>query len=377
MKNRISGIRTEESVPQRDATKLTKRGRPKERNFPRMTLESALAIPLALKEKNGGNDYSPDEVAKAVKLSRKTPKFFYLVAGSRDYGLTEGTRDSAKISMTPLGRAVVYPQSAELGRAAKVQAFLNVDVFKKVLNHYKGSNLPEKEYLSNTLVTAFDIEPEHHDEFVDLFKRNCNYLAIGPTFEAPQDAVLSGVTGDGNRPVQVVTHIAPQQGEGPLCFVIMPFVERESTHAKGFFKEVLDSLILPACSELGFTVKSANREGSDVIQSTIVNDLLEADLVVADLTEHNPNVLFELGMRMRVDKPIALIKAKGTGKIFDVDNMLRVYEYDPCLWLSTVKLDIVNISNHVKATWENRDRALTFMKILRQSKSQKLHVVSA
>jgi hypothetical protein len=56
-----------------------------------------------------------------------------------------------------------------------------------------------------------------------------------------------------------------------------------------------------------------------------VNDLLEADLVIADLTDHNPNVLFELGLRMAEDKPVALIKAIGTGKVFDVDNMLRVY----------------------------------------------------
>lgn len=37
---------------------------------------------------------------------------------------------------------------------------------------------------------------------------------------------------------------------------------------------------------------------SEVIQSTIVNDLDAADLVIVDLTEHNPNVLFELGMRI-------------------------------------------------------------------------------
>lgn len=83
--------------------------------------------------------------------------------------------------------------------------------------------------------------------------------------------------------------------------------------------------------DAGFTVETANKQGSDVIHSTIVNDLLEADLVIADLTDHNPNVLFELGMRMHADLPVALIKSKDTGKIFDVDNMLRVYEYNPNL----------------------------------------------
>ena len=100
---------------------------------------------------------------------------------------------------------------------------------------------------------------------------------------------------------------------------------------------------------------NANRQGTDVIQSTIVNDLLEADLVVADLSEQNPNVLFELGLRMAYDKPIALIRARGTGAIFDVENMLRVFDYDPNLWTSTIERDLPKMADHIKASWDNRD----------------------
>lgn len=59
----------------------------------------------------------------------------------------------------------------------------------------------------------------------------------------------------------------------------------------------------------GFNAKTA-KAGSEVIQSTIVNDLDAADLVIVDLTEHNPNVLFELGMRIAFSKPVCLIRAK-------------------------------------------------------------------
>lgn len=147
----------------------------------------------------------------------------------------------------------------------------------------------------------------------------------------------------------------------------MPFTERQSEHKAGFFEEVLRSLIAPAGKMGGFVVTTANREGSDVIQSTIVNNLLDADLVVADLSEHNPNVLFELGMRMAFDKPVVLIRSKGTGKIFDVDNMLRVYEYDPNLWPSTVLQDVPNLTSFIKATWNNRQTENTYLRILRRS----------
>jgi len=42
---------------------------------------------------------------------------------------------------------------------------------------------------------------------------------------------------------------------------------------------------------------------------------------------------------MAEDKPVALVKASGTGRIFDVDNMLRVYEYNSNLWSSTIEKD--------------------------------------
>lgn len=153
-----------------------------------------------------------------------------------------------------------------------------------------------------------------------------------------------------------------------MCFVIMPFTERDDRHQSGFFDEVLINLFTPALTDAGFQVRTAKRHGSDVIQSTIVNELLEADLVLADLTEHNPNVLFELGMRMAEDEPVVLVRAKGTGAIFDVDNMLRVEEYNPSLWRTALEKDIPRLTEHIRGAWENRETIPTFMKILRRPK---------
>jgi hypothetical protein len=156
-------------------------------------------------------------------------------------------------------------------------------------------------------------------------------------------------------------------GSALTAFVILPFVERDPKHPSGFFAEVLRSIITPAAAsrECGFTVKTANRQGSDMIQSTIVNDLIEADLVIADLTEHNPNVMFELGVRMAQEKPVVLMKAEGTGPLFDIDNMLRVFEYSPNLWQTTVEKDMPNLRDFIKGAWENRDPNKSYMKILR------------
>ena len=113
---------------------------PPTRPFPRRTVEEALAVPTALKDKNGGNPWSTDEVAKALQVARTNNKFFYLTAASRDYGFTLGTRDAAEISLTDLGRKAVYPSSPDAEYVARLEGFLRIEVFQLVLKHFGGSS---------------------------------------------------------------------------------------------------------------------------------------------------------------------------------------------------------------------------------------------
>ena len=330
------------------------------RNYPIVTVEKSLIIAQKLKEMNGGNPWTPTEVKTAINMTDNN-KFFYCSQASRDFGFTVGTAAAKEVALTEFGRSTVYAPDIQTEKRKKIEAFLKIEIFKDVLEYYKGSKLPEMKYLSNTLEDKFKLHPDLHEEFSKIFNENCkelnitngNPLSESETTSKPHSTIIVGET--------------KKSVKGKLkAFVIMPFVERNDKRAQGFFKEVLDSIIIPAGIEAGFNVETANKQGSDVIQSTIINDLLEADLVIADLTDHNPNVLFELGMRMAHDLPVALIKSKDTGKIFDVDNMLRVFEYNQNLWKSTIESDIPNLVEHFKAAWDNRSSEQTYMKILRR-----------
>jgi len=331
--------------------------------FPRATLEKALKIAYAIKGINGGNPWEPEEIRKAVGTPSGNT-WYYHTAASRDYGLTSGTRDTPKISLEELGREIVYAPNPEVERTLKTQAFLKVEIFKEVLEYYKGSNLPDMKYLGNTLTKEFGLDLETHEEFAKTFRENCQYLGIVSGLPpAPEGD-------EGESPIETpgtVTLAEGAAGSTLTAFVILPFVERDPKHPPGFFAEVLRSLITPAAAskECGFAVKTANRQGSDMIQSTIVNDLIEADLVIADLTEHNPNVMFELGVRMAQEKPVVLMKVEGTGPLFDIDNMLRVFEYSPNLWQTTVEKDMPNLRDFIKGAWDNRDPTKTYMQILK------------
>lgn len=353
-------------VKKSGTVKKTAKKKKPTRNFPIITLVESLRIANKIKELNGGNPWSPKEVAKAVQIGN-TNTFYYYSAASRDYGVTLGTRDAKEISLTEFGRGLVYAPNPEIEHQKKVEAFLNIPIFKDVLDYYKGSKLPEMKYLGNTLEDKFKLHPDYHEEFSKVFNDNCKDLKIN------SGNPLQNLNVDTKSPSSIIVGEAKRTNKGKLkAFVIMPFVEKNEKRPAGFFSEVLNSLIIPSGIDADFTVETANKQGSDVIQSTIINDLLEADLVIADLTDHNPNVLFELGLRMAADLPIALIKSKDTGRIFDVDNMLRVYEYDQNLWRTTVDHDLPLLTAHFKAAWDNRGSEQTYMKILRRVASNEL-----
>ena len=328
-------------------------------NYPPITIEKCLIIAQKIKELNGGNPWSTREVSKAIGVG-ETKKLYRYFASSRDFGFTIGSTNTEVITITDFGKEVVYAPNPVIERTKKIQAFLKIDIFKNVLDFYKGSNLPEMKYLSNTLENQFKLHPSFHEEFSQVFKENCKDLNIITGNPLDDDA-------GAQAPTTIIVGEAKKGVKGKLkAFVIMPFTEKNEKRPNGFFKEVLDSLLIPSGIDAGFTVETANKQGSDVIHSTIINDLLEADLVIADLTDHNPNVLFELGVRMAMDKPVALIKSKDTGKIFDVDSMLRVYEYSQNLWKSTIDKDVPELIEHFKAAWDNRQSEQTYMKILRK-----------
>jgi hypothetical protein len=56
---------------------------------------------------------------------------------------------------------------------------------------------------------------------------------------------------------------------------------------------------------------------SGVIHKRIVQNLYDSDIVICDVSCKNPNVMFELGMRLAFDKPAIIIKDDVTGYTFD------------------------------------------------------------
>lgn len=94
------------------------------------------------------------------------------------------------------------------------------------------------------------------------------------------------------------------------CFVVSPIGDIGSQIRK-HADNVLKGLIRPVCNSFEYEVVRIDElAGSKSIPSEIFSHLDDDDLVIADITGLNPNVLLELGYRMKTAKPYVIIRDK-------------------------------------------------------------------
>ena len=111
------------------------------------------------------------------------------------------------------------------------------------------------------------------------------------------------------------------------CFVVSPIGDA-GTDIRKNADQLYQHIIKPVCEKCGFAaqrVDEFNTSGS--ITQEILDALNDYELVIADLTGHNPNVFFEIGYRSKSQKPIIHLKRKDEIIPFDVST-IRTFEYD-------------------------------------------------
>lgn len=104
------------------------------------------------------------------------------------------------------------------------------------------------------------------------------------------------------------------------CGLIMPIAANEVGSVEHWLH--VRKIITDALNGTGFQVKMVSDSNEvNVIQNNIVTNIYSNDIVICDVSSRNPNVMFELGMRLTFDKPVVIIKDKDTPYSFDVGNI--------------------------------------------------------
>ncbi|MCY4376750.1 MAG: hypothetical protein OXC31_23600 [Spirochaetaceae bacterium] len=102
------------------------------------------------------------------------------------------------------------------------------------------------------------------------------------------------------------------------CFVIAPIGDPESDTRKRS-DQVLKHIIIPAAQDCGYSaIRADDIDKPGIITSQVIQHIVDDPLVIADLTERNPNVFYELAIRHAIAKPFVQIIAKGEQIPFDV-----------------------------------------------------------
>lgn len=146
--------------------------------FPKHSLKTALRVAQALEDKNSGNPMPPTDVAIAIEKSPGSSDFRMLLSSSIKYGLTTGSFNQSKITLTELARDVVAPTSDGSKNKALLKAAFTPPLFQSIFTSYKGKKVPDMQFFQNALVRDFGVSKEQAARCAAVFYENADYLGL-------------------------------------------------------------------------------------------------------------------------------------------------------------------------------------------------------
>lgn len=156
-----------------------------------------------------------------------------------------------------------------------------------------------------------------------------------------------------------------------ICFVISPIGEVDSDTRKRS-DQVLKHIIIAAVEPLGYEVIRADKISEPgIITHQILQHIVDSPLVIADLTERNPNVFYELALRHAIRKPLVQLIKNGELIPFDV-AATRIIKFDlqNLDSVETAKLEIVAQVKSLEAGKNDTDNPISVsldLKVLKES----------
>lgn len=294
-------------------------------SFPRHSVGKALRIPKAILDQNAGKACTAAEAAAFLGVKAHGPFRVELSSASK-YGFLERP-EAGKVQPSALAKQILRPQKPEDALVGYRNAILNAPVISDVYKHYRGENLPDDQFLRNTVVDTYKVPADKFEEFKAVF------------LESLETAQLLTKHGDSTRVVDFSSPIssttAPDQKSDRIkklekaanvsptdtCFVMQPFAAPLGTYYEKIYKLAIE--------KAGLTPIRADADmfGTGKIMDQVWTGINAAKVLVAELTSRNPNVFYELGLAHALKKPVVLVSSNEEDVPFDLQH-IRVIYYD-------------------------------------------------
>jgi hypothetical protein len=381
-----SSLQENEQMPEEETSNghapSRSRRKPIQRSFPAVPFEEALIIPMAIQQFASGLEIRRVTLFDKLQRSPDSGTSRQLITNSSRYGLTTGSYAAEWLRLTEDG-GIVTSEDAPEREKIRVRLKLAIEQiapFKRLYDHLIGGRLPDKsvmvDFLKNTGMKA-----EEASECVDTFLLNAKYVgvirslagaervlsldhvldAVSPVVQqSPSQAVPQAAT----PVVQTVSATIPSTFEASsgkaesqwdrVCFYITPIGEdgsEQRMHSDLFLGQILE----PALEEFDLTVVRADRIATaGMITRQIIEHILRARIVVADLLFHNPNVFYELALRHACGLPTVHITRACDRIPFDVNQVRTITIDTTSIYTLVPQLNVYRsaITSHVRRALE-------------------------
>lgn len=154
------------------------------------------------------------------------------------------------------------------------------------------------------------------------------------------------------------------------CFVMMP-ISDQGDYPKGHFDKTYEHIFKPAIEEAGYEPYRVDENKlCDPIIAKIFSALQECPMALCDLSNRNPNVLYELGIRQAYDKPVVLVQDEKTERIFDVSGISTV-QYSSKRLYEEVLENRKAITEAIRSTKEGKQNSIIKVVNVKNAEVQK------
>ena len=179
--------------------------------FPYYDLADAVKVATAIHVKAGGVCDRDQLAALLNHTSVRSGAFLSRVAGARMFGLIE-LADGSGLRVTQRGQSIVAPVDEQQVRAAKVDAFFAVELFRRVYEQYKGKTLPDRGGLQNLFGTVYGIVKSRREPTVRIMLASARFAGLFEAAGSSQMVKPLGLHGSS----QAVPAAAPADDEPSL-----------------------------------------------------------------------------------------------------------------------------------------------------------------
>jgi len=319
--------------------------------FPRHSVVKALRIPKAIIEQGAGKACTPTQAAAFLGVG-SAGAFSVEIGSAVKYGFLERPQ-TGQIQPTALVKKILKPQSPNDVIDGFREAILNAPDISTVYKHYRGENLPDDQFLKNTIVETYNIPADAFIEFKQVLLESLEAAQLlqkhGDKIRVVDASADDRSTSEPSDRLKKLGRAA-SVAAGDSCFVMQPFAVPLGDYYEKVYK--------PAIEKAGLKPVRADADifGTGKIMDQVWEGINTAKVLVAELTSRNPNVFYELGLAHALKKPVVLVFSREEDVPFDLHH-IRVIYYDVNDPFWGAKL-IEKVAENILSALNNPDEAI-------------------